>query len=56
MKTAITKRQARRAHTIKASLGVRYAAGYLRNLGHSLNVALFVLVGVAVRPQGGHHE
>lgn len=34
-----------RAHTIRASLGVRRAAGYLRNRHVSLEDALLVLVG-----------
>ena len=33
-----------RARSIKKSLGTRVAAGFLRNRGVSLNVALYVLV------------
>ena len=34
-----------RARQIKKSLGTRVAAGFLRNRGVSLNVALHILVG-----------
>ena len=34
-----------RARSIKKSLGTRVAAGFLRNRGVSLNVALHVLAG-----------
>lgn len=35
----------RRARAINKSLGARTAAGYLRNQGVSLEVALFLIVG-----------
>ena len=36
-----------RADAIKKSLGIHAAAGYLRNNGHSLEQALFILIGVS---------
>lgn len=41
--------QLKRARHIKRTLGARYAAGYLRKRGWSLEGALWVLLGMAVR-------
>ena len=38
--------QIHRAKRIQKSLGVRVAAGFLRNQGVSLELALFILLGV----------
>ena len=36
----------KRARTIQKSLGLRVAAGYLRNSGISIELALYILLGV----------
>jgi hypothetical protein len=41
--------QIEKARQIMGSLGVRYAAGYLRNRGWSLDGALFVLLATSQR-------
>ena len=38
-----------RAKVIRASLGIRVAAGYCRNSGLSLEAALWILLGKEVR-------
>lgn len=41
--------QANRAHRIAETLGIRVAAGYLRNRGWTLDESLFFLCGAKVR-------
>lgn len=46
MKTLQVQQYMKKARNLKKNLGMRVAAGYLRNRGFSLEAALYTLLGV----------